>query len=138
MTRYASNAIRPIIGNTYVIDSLEARGKIRPIPPITGETNGLGELVWAGLWSYEWTFTTFNLDEMNWIQGLLGHIPGTGLPLSKRFTTGAGLPAFRLWDTLLSLIDFRAGVLQVPTWEDYRNATFREVTLRITHLEITP
>lgn len=134
MTIYATDAERPVAGNTYIPDSMEARGRIRPIPPVTGERNGLGEQVYAGMWAYDWTFEFMTLTEMTFWKGLLSYSSVTGLPFSKRFVT-LSLPAFRLWDTTLGLMTFNSGVLDLPMWEDYRNARFHNVTVHMAFLE---
>jgi hypothetical protein len=134
MTIYASDSLRPVAGNEYVPDSMEARGRIKPIPPVGGVRNGLGVLVAAGPASFEWTFAYMNQTEMDWWKALIGYVGSSYTPvLSKRFATTT-LPAARLWDISGGLVNYSIAVIDFPTWEAYSNARYANVVVRFTSL----
>jgi hypothetical protein len=137
MTIYALNTLRPVVGFTYVPDSMEARGEITPKPPFPGVTNGLGEAVRAGWWGFEWRFSSMSNTEMLWWKAILGYTSGsTTANISKRFVqTGEALPAARLWDTTGIMVDYKVAVVYLPTWTTYKNGRFQECVVKFTHLE---
>lgn len=134
MTIYATNAERPVAGNQYVPDSMEARGKIKPIPPVAGRRNGMGILVPTGPAAFEWRFKSMTLAEMDWWNDLIGHVStDPNRVFSKRFVT-TSLPAARLWDTTGVIVDYNVAVIDLPTWDEYHNARFHNVLVRFTSL----
>ena len=135
MTVYSSNAIRPVAGNTYVPDSMEARGKIRPIAPVAPNVrNGEGLLIGMGLAMFEWSFNTMTQTELEWWKTLIGHVSNSQNPtFSKRFVT-TSLPAARLWDISGTMTDYQVAVIDMPTWEDYKNGRYQNVVVRFSSL----
>lgn len=138
MTIYTDNLKRPIVGNAYVPDSMEARGKIRPIAPINGTRNGQGLQVRAGLWAYDWSFTSLTRADYQWWADLIGFMPVITSPtpiFSKRFVEigsgGTYMPACRLWVNNTTIVNFKACVVDLPTWQDYKGGLYREVTVHL-------
>lgn len=141
MTIYASNALRPVAGNQYVPDSMEARGKIKPNPPMNTTRNGEGLLVTTGLWSYDWAFSTMTKTEMAWWCTLVAYrSDDTDPALSKSFSaTGSGgtyMPACRLWLLDTTIMNFSYCVIDVPIWQSYRNGRYFEVNVHFAHMRI--
>src|SRR5262245_36210603 len=117
MTIYSDNSLRPIVGNQYVPDSMEARGQIKPLPPTDGTRNGLGELVITEIWGYEWGFNLMKRTELDWWANLVGFGTAssgalTWRHMSKRFVNigsgGSFMPAARLWVSNTQLMQFQA------------------------------
>jgi hypothetical protein len=91
MTIYANNTLRPVAGNLYVPDSMEARGVIKPIPPINGTRNGAGLMTVVGLWGYEWRFTMMKRADLQWWMDLIGYLNNPNFQnFSKSFVKVTG------------------------------------------------
>lgn len=133
---YADDADRPIVGNVYVPDSMEAKGHIMPVRTVNAETrNGLRELVPFGFPAFTWRFDSLLNSELDWWFDLIGFNPAVNIPYSKRFVTVGSMPAFRLWaGALPAPYAYKVGILELPTYEEYRNKRFYNVTVNITGL----
>lgn len=139
MSIYPNNLLRPIAGNQYIPDSMEARGKIVPKPPIQDKRrNGEGVLVASGPWSYEWQFKFLNRTDYQWWVDLIGNVSGVEAPVwSKAFFspgTPGGLPAARLWDMATRPTNFKSAVIDIPTWQDYKNGLYLDVVVTFSFL----
>jgi hypothetical protein len=131
---YATDTIRPVAGFSYLPISLEARGLIKPIPPLPGIRNGNGELVQAGCEAFEWTWPDWTQTELNFWKTLLGY-DDLG-PYSKRFSNDdvTEMPAARLWNRGMDLITYRLAVIDFPTWERYENGLYWSPMVRFSML----
>lgn len=140
MTAYASNALRPVAGNQYVPDSMEARGIIKPIPPTNGTRNGAGLLTIVGAWGYEWTFKSMTKTELQWWCDLVGYFNASSTPiLSKSFVNVTGatpMPACRLWVINTVITDFKYCVVDVPTWQSYSGGKYHDVLVKFSNMQI--
>lgn len=141
MTIYTDPLKRPIAGNLYVPDSMEARGSIKPIPPITGQRNGMGEQIRTGIWGYEWRFKVMNKTEFQWWADLVdfGEAVDFG-PFSKRFTEigsgGSYMPACRLWVNNTFILNFREAVVDLPTWQEYKNGLYHDCLVKFAFMTV--
>lgn len=135
MTVYLDDALRPVAGLEYVPNSMEARGKPLPVPPLPGVRNGLGLNQVAGFWSYTWTFNTMTHAEIQWWADLVD-FDGDDFPtnLSKRFVQSAGLPAARLWNFDGKMTNFYTAVIDMPQWDFYQNGYFHNVVVKFSHM----
>lgn len=139
MSIYPNDSLRPVAGNQFVPDSMEARGKIVPKPPIQDKRrNGAGLLVAAGPWSYEWHFKYLNRTDFQWWVDLIGNATGVASPVFSKafFNTGiaGSLPAARLWDMATRPTNFKSAVIDVPTWQDYKNGLYLDVVVSFSYL----
>lgn len=142
MTIYTNNALRPVAGNLYVPDSMEARGNIKPLPPVNGTRNGAGLMTLVGLWGYEWRFKSMVRTEMQWWMNLVGYLNSPNFQnFSKSFVkiTGATpMPACRLWLIDTAIAEFDYCVIDVPTWQEYKNGRYYDVLVKFSSMKLAP
>lgn len=142
MTEYASNSLRPVAGNLYVPDSMEVRGKIRPVSrTVDGVRNGEFELVPIGPNGFIWEFKSMSKTELDWWNDLIGpydSYTNEFMARSKTFfmaTVGGTLmPAARVWDETGTLRSYAVATIDRPVWQEYFNGIYHEVRVNFAYL----